>query len=431
VRQFTVRGQSAREAMEQIRQMYGEEAVIYSHRPVKIGGVLGMFAKAGVEITGSVGDAETMAGPKTRERAERERLRNEREKLVEVSSGRTYQRLVDEISGLREQLQVGLAAPVIPATDHPTLRHVADLLDRNDFSPSYRDKLLADVRGTHSLDSLDDIDAVEHAVVRAIALGQQVVEPPFHGGAAGGVFILVGPTGVGKTTTVAKLAAMYGVARGGDAPRRVRIITIDNYRIAAREQIAKYGEIMRIPVASAESAAELRKQLALAEDADLVLVDTIGKSPADYERLAEMQTVLSAAGSRRTVHLAVSATTKRRDLLTIFAQFEPFGCEAVVITKLDETTTVGGVLSCLLERQKPVSYLCDGQTVPQDIEPASVVRLLLKLDGFNLKRSELEREFGTPGAAPGIPAVDDVGRANAKRTISSQAGDNSVVEQVR
>ena len=437
MRQFTVRGLNAREAMEQIRQMYGNNAVVYSHRAVRIGGILGMFAKGGVEITGSVPEQPDVARTSAREAVERDRLRSEREKLVEHTSGRTYQRLVEEISGLREHLIEVTPAGGNRAHAHPTLLHIATLLDRNDFSPTYRDRLLSEIRSSHSLESLDDIPGVEHAVVRAIAASQRVVRPAFDASGAtkgkprGGVFILVGPTGVGKTTTVAKLAAMYGVANGSEIPRRVRIITIDNYRIAAREQIAKYGEIMRIPVSSAESATDLRKQLALAEEADLVLVDTIGKSPADYERLAEMQTVLSAAGSRRTVHLAVSATTKRADLETIFAQFEPFGCEAVVITKLDETTSIGGVLSCLLDRQKPVSYLCDGQTVPQDIELASVMRLVLKLDGFQIRRHDLEREFGPAGAAADAELVSGDAVARVEASVSTHGGAIPLVERAR
>ena len=422
MRQFTVRAATHREALEQMRALYGESAAIYSHRSVRIGGLFGLFGKEGVEITGSV--ADTMAGrgadaghgggrvdgAERDRRWERERLQQEKEKLMEQTSGRAYEKLMREIGSLREQLSAAAGAGLAGASggsDHPTLRHIAEVLHANDFSPAYCDRVLADIRATHPLEALDDGAAVEHAVVRGIGAALRVVggsalqaaPPPTDAGGAD-VWVLVGPTGVGKTTTVAKLAALYGVTAPADARRQVRIVTIDNYRIAAREQIAKYGEIMRVPVATAATVEELRKQLALAQDGDLVLVDTIGKSPNDFKRLAEMQTVLAAEGGRRrAVHLTVSATTKRSDLETVFGQFEPFGCQAVVITKLDETASAGGVLSCLIERRKPVSFLCDGQTVPQDIEPATVLRLLLKLDGFRLNRADLEREFGVDAAS--------------------------------
>ena len=150
---------------------------------------------------------------------------------------------------------------------------------------------------------------------------------------------------------------------------------------------------MRIPVASAETAEELKKEIALGIDADIVFVDTVGRSPADYARMAEMRSVLDAVGRGGTTQLVVSATTKFADLLQILRQFEPFGYDSVIVTKLDETGSVGNVISALADARKPVSYLCAGQVVPQDIEEASALRLLRQLDGFRLDRTALEQEF--------------------------------------
>ena len=107
-----------------------------------------------------------------------------------------------------------------------------------------------------------------------------------------------------------------------------------------------------------------------------------------------------------TTQLVVSATTKGADLLQIVRQFEPFGYESVIVTKLDETGSVGNVISALADARKPVSYLCAGQVVPQDIAPASTLQLLLHLDGFRLGRTWLEKEFGeharSNGAVVGV-----------------------------
>jgi flagellar biosynthesis protein FlhF len=174
----------------------------------------------------------------------------------------------------------------------------------------------------------------------------------------------------------------------------VRIITIDSYRIGAKRQIEIYGEIMRIPVSSAETKEDLKKLLALHGDADIVLIDTIGKSQRDYRKLAEMKEILDGAGSGAEVHLAVSATTKTRDLEDIFQQYEPFGYSRVIVTKLDETSQIGGLLSVVAKRNKPISFFTDGQKVPQDIEPATVVRLMLNLEGFRVDRDRLESTYG-------------------------------------
>ncbi|MEW5814183.1 MAG: flagellar biosynthesis protein FlhF, partial [Spirochaetota bacterium] len=176
-------------------------------------------------------------------------------------------------------------------------------------------------------------------------------------------------------------------------PLSVRLITLDNYRIGARKQIETYGEIMGIPVACVETFAELEKKLALYDGADLVLIDTIGKSPKDYMKLAEMRELLDACGNTAETHLAISATTKTSDLYEILQQFEPFKYRSVILTKLDETTHIGNIVSVLSEKQKSISFFTDGQVVPQDIQKANIVRLLINLEGFRINKDRLTKKF--------------------------------------
>ena len=126
----------------------------------------------------------------------------------------------------------------------------------------------------------------------------------------------------------------------------------------------------------------------------MIFVDTIGKSPRDFRRLGEMNELLASCGPRARVHLAVSATTKTADVREIATQFEPFKYEAVVVTKLDETTRAGNIISALSEKDKPISFITDGQRVPQDIERATVLRLLTHLEGFGVTRERLDERFG-------------------------------------
>jgi flagellar biosynthesis protein FlhF len=109
-----------------------------------------------------------------------------------------------------------------------------------------------------------------------------------------------------------------------------------------------------------------------------------------------MKELLEAASGSACVHLAVSATTKTGDIIEIMQQFEPFRYESVIITKLDETSRIGNIISILAEKQKTVSFLTDGQRVPQDIEPATVPRLLLRLQGIRVRKDHIEKKFGTP-----------------------------------
>ena len=123
-------------------------------------------------------------------------------------------------------------------------------------------------------------------------------------------------------------------------------------------------------------------------------MDTIGRSPRDLAKLAEMKEILAICGSQATVYLALAATTKASDTEEILRQFEPFGYRAVILTKLDETMRIGNIISCLARHRKPVAYLCDGQGVPQDLEEATVVRLLMNMEGFRIDREALEKRFG-------------------------------------
>jgi flagellar biosynthesis protein FlhF len=208
------------------------------------------------------------------------------------------------------------------------------------------------------------------------------------------VIVLVGPTGVGKTTTIAKIANLYG-ERSEDAWKHaVRFITLDAYRIGGTQQIEKFSEIMEFPVRTVENYDQLRQALALyRQEVDYVLVDTIGESPRSYEELGKMKAVLDACPSRTEVYLCVAASTKVSDIKEILTQFEPFKYKAVIITKLDETHRVGNVISALSEEGKSISFVTTGQGVPWDIERASIIHLLINLEGFVVDRNALTDHF--------------------------------------
>ncbi len=413
---FTIQARSNREAIEKMKVTYGEDARILTHRAVRLGGMLGMFSREGVEVTGYLSDD----GPRKRRTVE---VDEEKRRILEnARREQTLQQLLKEVQGLRESLAAERPAAAPAAQEvHPSLARLEELLTANEFTPAFAAGIHERVRETFSLGTLEDWAAVQNAVVQWIGEGIAIDPPPQLGNGASRakkvppqgkeaasrgpqVIVLVGPTGVGKTTTVAKLAAAYGLGDGQNRGRQVRIVTIDNYRIAARQQIETYAEIMRIPVTLVESAADLARAMALASDADLVLVDTIGRSPRDYAKLAEMKEILAGLDGRRTnTYLAVSACTKSSDLEEILRQFEPFGYRAVVLTKLDETNRVGPVISTLALRGKPFAWLCDGQGVPQDIEEASALRLLMSLEGVRIDREGVAKSLGERARGAAVP----------------------------
>jgi flagellar biosynthesis protein FlhF len=388
---FTEQAGSQGEAIRRIKDKYGESARILTHRTVRLPGFLGIFSKEGVEVTGYISED---SGVKQQKKLD---LEEEKKKiLATVKTEQTMQQVLKEVQELKEKLDS------VPLTrdrreNHPTVEKIRDLLIRNDFIYDCIEGTIDRIREEFSLQDLDDYDRVQDSVIEwlgdSIGLYEEKIE------SSPKVMILVGPTGVGKTTTIAKLAAVYGIGSPELRPLNVRMITIDNYRIGARQQIETYGSIMGIPVSTAETFDDLRKTIALYQrDVDLVLIDTIGKSPKDYVKLAEMKELLTAAGTQAEAHLAVSATTKASDLREIMQQFEPINYLSVVITKLDETARIGNIVSVLAEKRKPVSYVTDGQRVPQDIQRASALPLLLRLEGFRVNRQKLEERF--PAGSP-------------------------------
>lgn len=190
----------------------------------------------------------------------------------------------------------------------------------------------------------------------------------------GGVVAVVGATGVGKTTTVAKLAARY-ILRHGKG--RVGLISTDNYRVGAHEQLRSYARIMGAPLSIASDQQSIKEALNKFKDKDLVLIDTAGMNEQDME--LNKQLLQLKQGTRRIQSYLVLATNSQRGVLTDVAQaFSNYRLSGCILTKVDETTSLGGALSVAVEHDLPVAYYNDGQKVPEDIHPARAHNLVAR-----------------------------------------------------
>jgi flagellar biosynthesis protein FlhF len=183
----------------------------------------------------------------------------------------------------------------------------------------------------------------------------------------------IGPTGVGKTTTLAKIAANYLAAHSNS----IALITIDTYRIAAVEQLKVYGEIMHLPVEVVINPQQLVEALEKHSDKELILIDTAGRSPQDSLSIEEIQSFFPEDLEIEN-HLVLSATTRDNELLETLKSFKRFSIHSTIFTKTDECTSLGVLLNTQIQNSTPLSYITNGQRVPEDIIEADK-RILAQL----------------------------------------------------
>lgn len=207
------------------------------------------------------------------------------------------------------------------------------------------------------------------------------------------VVALIGPTGVGKTTTIAKLAATLKI----NQRQRVGLITIDTYRIAAIDQLKKYADILDAPLKVVGSTDDMRDAIASMQDCDYILIDTAGRSPKDTLKLNELKTFLAAANPDE-VHLVLSTTASQACVELAVERFSNVRVDKIIFTKLDEAAHVGVVLNVVKKVNKSLSYITTGQDVPNDIEVGRG-RRLAQLILNKTPEGITTRELSTAGAS--------------------------------
>jgi flagellar biosynthesis protein FlhF len=246
-----------------------------------------------------------------------------------------------------------------------------------DLEAELADEVIARVREERPARELETADAatIRASLIRALCTLIRV-EPPADVASIRApesrplTLALVGPTGVGKTTTIAKLAATFKLRQG----RRVGLITCDTYRIAAVDQLRTYAEIIGLPLKVAMSPADMASCCQSLDDCDVVLVDTAGRSPRDSGRLDELRRFIAAAEPHET-HLVLSSVSSRSVMLEAAGRFMPIRPDRLIFTKLDEAVSYGTLFSVARKIDLGLSYITTGQEVPDHIEPSRPERL--------------------------------------------------------
>ncbi len=301
-----------------------------------------------------------------------------------------------ELQDLRQMLETGLAGMTWndKRMREPLKARVLEELTAMDIAP---DVAMALAAHTPQRSSLDD----QSLIPLALLVKHLPVVNDVGGGVSGGIMAVVGPTGAGKTTTIAKLAARWCMQHGsGD----LALVSTDGYRIGARDQLTTYARVLGAPIHSANSGMELARLLERLKSKKLILIDTAGMGPRDV-RLTEQLAALQLGAARARVLLALPAQGEGHALDEIVQAFARAAPEACVITKVDEAASLGAVISTTLRHKLKIAYVCDGQRVPEDLHAAHqkrvwLVRTALKLKADAPPRDEayFVRNFGRASA---------------------------------
>ncbi len=362
------------EAMMKVKTFLGKDAVILHTRKFREGGIFGLFGKELVEVTAAVEEDEGTL-PASRLSSSPGTLKpspsyvdiNIRKELNEVKDLLNHMvNRLEETSGVQENR-------------YPkSFQKVFRALRASEVEERLAHRLIQDSLEQLQPSAWQDEEVVVQTVEKVIA--KRLLRPKpikFRKSGEKKRIALVGPTGVGKTTTIAKLASIFAILE----KRSVALATVDTYRVAAVEQLKTYAEIIDVPLEVAYTPKELRVALEKHSDKELVLIDTAGRSPLNEQQMRELKAFLESPDDGIEVFLVLGANTKQTDLWETIVRFSQIPINSLVFTKLDETHSYGVILNVVNRYRKSLAYVTTGQSVPDDIEvpdPQKIARLILQ-----------------------------------------------------
>lgn len=402
------------ECKSKLYSIYGQDYEILSKKLEVKGGFLGFWQKEVVTVEYVERNRQTNDFLRQTAAASQDAFSSNRQKLLDKlapSAGGAenlvqFAKISRQIDNFEKRIADSLQE-IVQTTgsreEHKNIVKIRNILQENEFSPNYINAIAARINREFSVDDLDDFEKMQQNVM--VWIGNDIhIAPPVRERIPK-VIMIVGPTGVGKTTTIAKLAASVILdhhrknAGNSVPPPKIRMITTDSMRVGAEEQIKNWGETMDIPVDKAEYASDLLELFDFYKDTtDYIFVDTSGYSPNDYVNIGNMHSRLDVKGLDANIFLAFSATSKARDIENIICNYEQFNYKGVIITKCDESSSLGNVISVLAEKNKRIAFITDGQNVVENRSVSSIRRatklgILRTITGINVNNDYLEAKF--------------------------------------
>jgi flagellar biosynthesis protein FlhF len=401
-------GATMKEATDRMKAELGSDAIVLNTRKVSTNRFLNFLGKDMLEITAAIDDRPAQTGktaaktmdkfsyafkqakeaygntapqPKTAfdelnavvQKSSERRLAGEENSRSSLSKSNTEVEVLkgemEEMRGVLSQIADHLKYAKMPALPVHLQQAFINLVN-NEVEETIAADMIQAVYGRLNGEQLEEKETVEKALLAEIAKYFHTVPISQEKGKHARIVALVGPTGVGKTTTIAKLAAIHKLLHH----QNVGLITADTYRIGAIEQLRTFAGIADIPMQVVYKPTEIPEALKTFRKKDLVFIDTVGRSQHAKKELAELRRFLDVAAPDE-IHLVLNASSGRNTLMDVVERFKTFKPNRLLVTKIDEALSLGGLLSVVKKHDLPISYLTTGQVVPDDIMTVDPARL--------------------------------------------------------
>lgn len=396
------------EALSLIKREFGPDAVILSVRTVKRQkGMFSYLKKPGIEVTAATDSLSSQ--DKKKKSKHRTGISYEFESIRPGYNAESENRGASIKTNLEPYaLKFNESLPVLKSydkfTDREEIGQLKQLMLQQGVETDLAVKWLKELKET--LDNTKPLNSeiLKQGLIQALTTISKTVGPPKTDRRKRNTIVFVGPTGVGKTTTIAKLAAIHALKM----KKKVALITLDNYRIAAIDQLKAYAKIIGIPVESASNKKELIRSLKMLRNRDFILIDTPGMSQKNKKQINELKNIIEGVPNIQ-IQLLMSVPTNNLTLEDILGNFKTMPITGLIFTKLDESTTFGNIVNSLCSANTPISYFTNGQEIPEDIEIASldkVVNLIIGESKWNSLVSIPPRLLELEEESPNKPLMD-------------------------
>jgi flagellar biosynthesis protein FlhF len=362
------------EAMQKVRKELGEDAVILNSKVIYTRGFLGLFKKKNLEVIAAI-DPQVVKEKKERKEALTQKPLQDKP-VVEKKKIDTPPKRSDGVEKeLKELKQMIQTLTSKSQYDHypEEVKEVLTYLQQHDLEESLVFKMAEYLIANREEKSMQDTSVEDNT----LALAKQFLQDKLSDVPSGGVTYqkkyinVIGPTGVGKTTTLAKMAAEAVIEKR----KKIAFITTDTYRIAAIEQLKTYAQLLNVPVEVVYKVEDFKKAIEKFSDFDLIFIDTAGRNFREKKYVDDLQKIIDFNEEMET-YLVLSLTSKENDLKEIIHQFSTIDINKFIFTKLDETSSYGTMINLMVDYKIGTAYVTTGQSVPEDIEEMEKERII-------------------------------------------------------